>query len=275
MRQGTTTISNIRITYLIGNESAKDTIFFIHGNSISSDSWKKQLTSDLLKKYRLIAFDLPAHGGSGTSLNPAEDYSLPGLGLIIAKAIQAVAGNDSYMIVGLSLGTNILAEALAFKLKPQGIVLAGSCIIGGKYTIDKLVRPNTNVFVVFTEKSPEAEVVKYASEVMFSNDENYVKEFIKDYYGVKSRFRALLSASIQQQKYSNEVELIARIAKPVLIIFGKDEKIIDPDYLDNAPFNLWNKVYKIPGAGHLVNIDQPDAFNKLVSIYAREVFNNP
>lgn len=40
-----------------------------------------------------------------------------------------------------------------------------------------------------------------------------------------------------------------------------------------APINLWKKtVYKIPGASHFVNIDAPEAFNKLVAEFAKDMF---
>lgn len=274
MQQRTITISNIQIAYLIKNEFVENTIFFIHGNSVSSRSWKKQLDSELLSKYRLIAFDLPAHGDSGASANPEQDYSLPGLGLIIANAIKALAGNDAYILVGLSLGTNILAEALAFDLKPSGIVLAGSCIVGGKYTIESFVKPDTNVHVVFTEQSPEAEVKKYTSEVMFNPDEIDIEEFISDYYRVKPSFRSCLNASLQLQNYSDQIALIQKINKPILLIFGKDEKIVNPDYLDDAPLNLWhNTVFKLSSASHLVHTDQANEFNLLLANYAKDVLD--
>lgn len=274
MEQRIITVSNIKIAYLIKNESAKDIIFFIHGNSVSSRSWKKQLDSELLSNYRLIAFDLPAHGDSGASTNPEQDYSLPGLGLIVANAIKALADNDAYVLVGLSLGTNILAEALAFDLKPAGIVLAGSCIVGGKYTIESFVKPDTNVHVVFTEQSPKTELRKYASEVMFAPDAIDIEEFISDYYRVKSYFRSCLNTSLQQQNYSNQIALVQNINKPILLIFGKDERIVNPDYLDDAPFNLWHKtIFKLSRASHLVHIDQAGEFNRLISDYAKDMLS--
>ena len=108
---------------------------------------------------------------------------------------------------------------------------------------------------------------------MNNDNEIIVEEFVADYYKVKLPFRSALMNSIQEQQFSNEIELIAYVNNPILMIFGEEEQIINPDYLDDAPFNLWNNtIYKIPNAGHLVHLDQPDAFNKLISEYAADIF---
>jgi len=49
--------------------------------------------------------------------------------------------------------------------------------------------------------------------------------------------------------------------------------IVDPDYLDDAELNLWkDSIFKLPSASHLVHIDQPKAFNRLLADYANNVF---
>ncbi|MBB5439415.1 pimeloyl-ACP methyl ester carboxylesterase [Pedobacter sp. AK017] len=273
MTQKFITIANCKLAYLEKNSTAQNTIFFIHGNSVSSRSWKAQLSSERLQGYRLIAIDLPAHGDSGASADPGADYSIPGLGAIVAAAIKVLTADRPYILVALSLGTNIMAESLAFGLHPAGIVLAGSCLIGEKYTLDSFVYPDTNVAVVFTEQAPQNEVRLYASQVMSNSDASVVEEFVTDYYQVKLPFRSSLSGSIQEQKYNDQIALIHAVDKPALVIFGKDEQVINPDYLDDAPFKLWqNTVFKIPGASHLVQSDRPEEFNKLLADYAAATF---
>lgn len=273
MEKKTITINAIELAYVEINANARETIFFIHGNSVSSVSWKKQLVSELLNSCRLIAIDLPAHGDSGTSTNGAQDFNLPALGQIMAIAIKELAGDKPYIMAGISLGTNILAEALAFDLQPVGLVLGGSCIVGGAYTVNSFVMPNTNVYVVFTDESSLNEVSQYTSQVMLSTAEEDVHDFISDYYRVKIPFRSALADSIGNQQYSDEIALVKSVNKPVLIVFGKDELIVDPDYLDDAELSLWRgSIFKLPGASHLVHIDQPEAFNKLLADYAKDMF---
>ena len=273
MQRKSIVISDIKISYLIKNESAVNTIFFIHGNSISSRTWMKQLESPLFKDYRLIAFDLPAHGESQASPHPENDYSMPGLAIVMTLAVAALVGDSPYILSGVSLGSNIVAEMLHFNIIPDGIVLAGTSVIGRKYTQEKFVKPDTHVFVALKDQSVEDEVRNYAAEEMLTSNENDVEEFVEDYYRVKFPFRSFLKSSIEQKHYSDEILLLQHVKNPILMIFGNDEQIVDPDYLDKAILNIWNDhIIKIPGASHLVNVDQPDAFNTVMADYAEEMF---
>ena len=120
----------VSLAYLEKNPQFEKTVYFIHGNSGSCRTWRKQFCYEFFNSYRLIAFDLPAHGQSSASDNPTHDYSPITTGQIIATAIKNLANDNSYALVGFSYGTNVIAEALNHNLKPAGIVLNASCVIG-------------------------------------------------------------------------------------------------------------------------------------------------
>lgn len=166
MRKTFITTADTKLAYLDKNEDKEHVIFFIHGNSISSSSWASQFNSELLKNYRLITIDLPAHGDSAVATDSASGYSIPGLGATLATTIKTLAGIRPYIIAGISLGTNIIAEPLAFGLQPQGLVLAGSCLVGGKYTLNSFAYPETHIHVVFTEEAPDGSFGKTAEYVV-------------------------------------------------------------------------------------------------------------
>ncbi len=108
---------DITLSYVEENELFDETIFFIHGNSGSSNTWRKQLSSEILSTYRLVAFDLPGHGASPALENP-EGYNVIYLAKLIAAAIRKLS-KGVYYIIGLSLGTNICAEMISFDISPK------------------------------------------------------------------------------------------------------------------------------------------------------------
>lgn len=56
-------------------------------------------------------------------------------------------------------------------------------------------------------------------------------------------------------------------------MFEEEEHIINQDYLDAPPFELWEeKVFKIPKASYLVHQDQPKAVSALLLKYVRDQF---
>ena len=140
MEQKFILIDGISIAYFEKNCEKENSIFFIHGNSSSSAIWLKQFESELLSGYRLIAFDLPAHGASGALNGSGIEYGLPVLGKIMAAAVKESAGDGAYIIAGLSLGTNIVAEMLAHTIAPAGVIVIGSCMIGGEYTMERVFK---------------------------------------------------------------------------------------------------------------------------------------
>jgi pimeloyl-ACP methyl ester carboxylesterase len=266
------TVNGLQIAYYQRNPEQTNIIFFIHGNSGSSGVWRKQVENDLLNDYRLIAIDLPNHGKS-SAIRADGDFSLPAIAKIMGTAISQLADGKPFIICGVSLGTNIVAEMLTDTFQPKGLLMAGPCVVGKGFELDKIILPGADVTAVFAENLPETIVTRYAGETSISPDDKDRESFLTDYYAVKGNFRSSLYASIAAGKYSDEIELLQKMNVPVCIIFGKDEKVVNTEYLNNAPINLWNQtIYTIPGASHLVNIDAPEPFNQLLAAFAKEVF---
>lgn len=268
------TSKSVDLAFFEVTRESKKLVFFIHGNSSSAKTWKRQYADPLFSNYRLIFLELPGHGQSGGSTDPLNDYTLPALGATMAEAINKLADGLPYIIIAASLGTNIIAEALKFNLHPKGLVLVGPCITGGKYKFENMVKPGTAVSVVLTDNAPLNQVEQYASEIILDSDPLIRQEFVNDYLKVKAQFRSSLAMSIQNNNYSNQIELVKSINVPVLIVFGREEKVIDPHYLNDSPFMLWNdEVIRLSNASHLAYIDQSKSFNLTVIEYLENHFN--
>ncbi|MES1216061.1 MAG: alpha/beta hydrolase [Bacteroidota bacterium] len=264
------TIEGVQLAYTEKNPAAQKTIFFIHGNSSSFRIWKSQFKSDLLSAYRLIAVDLPANGQSSA----CEDYSLPGIARLISLALLSLVAAGDYILAGLSLGTNIVAEMLTNDIDPAGIIILGSCMLGAEYGMERVFRPGVDMHAAFTDIITEEELKQYWSLAGASSvDINKYKAFAEDYSLVKDKFRSRMFASVVEGKISDQVGLLERSGIPSLVIFGYDELVCDKDYLDNSAINLWNnKVFKLPDAGHLVPLDKQQELNILIDDFAKDVF---
>lgn len=263
-------VDNCKIAYFEKNPDSAQTIFFIPGNSVSKRVWRKQMNSAELSPYRLIAIDFPAHGDSDAM--DERYYTFIGLAEILSKVITALSDDKPYILAGVSLGTNIIAEMLAFDLVPIGLVLAGPCVFGENYKVEQIAKPGTHVGVAFTDESDENEVLSYAHETSLSEYGDDLEIFFEDFRSVKAPFRSALGKSIFEGNFKDELRLIKEKNILSLVIFGKNELVVDCDYLDNAELPLWKPVYKIQGASHLVNIDQPIEFNETINEFAEFVF---
>ncbi|MDB5261841.1 MAG: alpha/beta hydrolase fold protein [Adhaeribacter sp.] len=272
MMPQTITIENIILAYREVNAHQPRTIFFLHGNSSSAKTWENQLDDAQFASYRLIAFDLPAHGDSGVSPNPQDHYGLADLGRVMGQAINKLTRDEEYLVIGCSLGSNILCEALS-QLQPKGLVMAASSIVGEDYPFGAISNSQIDTSPIFMEEVPAAAVRAFYANSVAKNNDTVLAALFEDYNRVKSPFRSVMfGQSMHGGRVSDEIALLKKSGVPLLVVFGAEEKIIKPDYLDNAVLNTWrNTVFKIPAAGHLLHLDQPVAFNQLVADFAHEI----
>ncbi len=266
-------IDGFTISYLEANSEAQNTIFFIHGNSCSSKMWEKQLTDEALKNFRLIAFDLPGHGLS-SAFAIGKMYSMPSLAEILSNAIKELSKNNGdYILTGFSLGTNAVAETLAFDIEPAGMVIAGSCLLGGDIDFSKVAHPEFDATVIFTGHPPKEQIDKYWDKALPRSTTEEIGMFRQDYDSTDSFFRSTILQSALDGQISNEIELVQQFNKPVFFVFGTEETSVNNDYLNNVPLPFWKGApVKIPGAGHFVTLEKAETFNSLLVEYANEVF---
>jgi pimeloyl-ACP methyl ester carboxylesterase len=266
-------VEGLNLAHIEKNPEAAQTIFFIHGNSGSSLTWSKQLESVLLSDFRLIAFDLPGHGFSDDSPNPDLDYSPIRLGQIMADAVSRLAVRQPYILIGFSLGTNIIGEMLYRNLTPAGIVLVSSCVINTVSDLQTVFLPNENANNFFSDSVSAENLAKLARDCFYLPDTNEMEKFKTDFQKTKVPFRSTLMKKAGEGAVNDEIELLEKIGLSILTIFGNEDKIVNVDYLDTIPLVIWqNAIYKLPQAGHFVHIDQAEKVNQLISDYVAEMF---
>ena len=268
-------VKNQTISYVEKNAAKSKTIFFLHGNSGSVLSWSKQLNDPQLSDYRMVAFDLPAHGNSDPFKNK-DKYNLLFIAELMAEAMQLCLNNEEYIIVGFSLGTNIAAGMLRHNIYPKGIVLISPCIAGESISLNAIGLPGFNAEVLFNDECTMEALELYiglASMSTRGSDHTTIKE---DYHKVKAPFRSMLLKTAMEGEMNDEIALFNNYASgPLLILFGQEEQIINPGYLDKAHLPVWNNmIYKIAHASHFVHVDQPEATNHLLANYCRSYLHS-
>ncbi|MEO7534321.1 MAG: alpha/beta hydrolase [Ferruginibacter sp.] len=263
-------IKGSKIAVKVSGEGTK-TILCIHGNSLCSDMWLSQLTSrQLSKNYRLIAFDLPGHGQSGWVENTATGYKTKTMSLLVQDILNFYK-TTSHVLVASSFGTNVIGEICTPTPGCKGIVLVSPCIVSNnlppQVIFTGLPVPPVNVMGLPSEN----ELQQFAS-VMAFNNKSVRENFILSFKKTDPAFREELGKSLLSNEWSDEVTNIATFKVPVCVIFGKEEKLIKTAYLNSFP-SLWNnETILIENAGHLVNQEQPENFNKILASFTSEVF---
>ena len=121
-----------------GNPNGPE-IIFIHGFLQSHLTWWKQVTDTMLaKKFRMITFDLPGHGGSDKPWDPAifnngENYA------DTLNAVITASGMKKPVLVGWSYGTRVVCDYL---IKYGDSHIGGINFVGSAVSSDpKLLGP--------------------------------------------------------------------------------------------------------------------------------------
>lgn len=265
------TVSGLKVSYLEQNPSAAITIFFFHGNSNSARLWSFQFSDHLLNEYRLIAVDFPGHGESSPiKTDDLCRYQVKAFGELMAGVVDSLSGNDPYFLAGLSLGSNVIAEMLNYSVHPKGLILLSPTIVGTGVAPNASIDEELVSTVLFTDNRDIALAKAYFHLASLSLDEHIEQLLLKDYLDSDPLFRTHLLQSAIDGMYSDEVSLLQVTKLPLLIIFGQEDRVISPEILNSIPFNLWQeKLFKLPHAAHLVNIDQGTCTDLLITNYIK------
>lgn len=253
-------------------DSKSPAIIFIHNASGSSKIWYHQFDDEqLLRNFSLYAFDLPGHGQSG-KLKNTEGYSLKRLGKIVVDIIEQLQVKE-YILVTLSIAGNIIGECIGDLKGCKGIFMAGPSLLGKNFPVTALLKPYPYTHLLTAVNATKDELNDYARYVMYHPSEKDMQVFTEDYAKTDPDFRLAMGKVLEESDYSDEVENLKESQLPLALVYGKEEAIVQPLYLQNAGFTLWgNKIHLIEKAGHLVNIDSKATFNEYLYSFAKNAF---
>lgn len=267
-------IGELSIAYIEVHPVIEKTIFFLHGNSGSVNTWMQQLSAEVFKDFRLVAIDLPGHGDSETCKKPLEDYSPQNMAKIMAHAVETLSEGKSYILCGFSFGTNLIAEMLAYDIKPAGIALIAMCCVGKKAPLDLVFQSSNAPLIFFYNEVSHLIVHEYVQKI--TSNKIAVTFIAEDYFRTDNHFRPSLIQNASAGNFSDELTLLENVKIPLCIIFGDTDSIVNIDYLTNTTLLLWeNQIHYLSGAGHFVHLDTPLAVNDILLRYANYISTNP
>jgi pimeloyl-ACP methyl ester carboxylesterase len=240
-------------------------IVLIHCYGCSLEWWDRMVPL-LSEEHRVIRIDLLGHGGSA---KPSGGYAIEGQAALVGEALNRL-GVQGGVVVGHSLGASV-ATALAeqsSELVDRVVDIDGS--------------PDTENYgegLPFLAKLAYAPVIgEFLDRVTpdFVVEDNFEEAFAPGYDmdsgfedpdQVVDSFRAMTYTSFDQTRsavddYTEEIPLDERLtdaAVPLLVIFGSEDQIADPDEslagFEDVP---GVRLATVEGAGHSPNVEKPE-----------------
>lgn len=246
-------------------------ILLVHGNSSSGLTFRNQLHSPLGERHRLVAVDLPGHGGSDRARAPRSQYSLPGYANVIVDLCERLDLTDA-VIVGWSLGGHIALEASIRLRTAAGYMIFGTPPLGFPPDMERAFQPNPAMAAGFTADLGDEAIEAYVGSFFRPGAPPPPAQFTTDVRRTDPLARAFLAEGIRPGGYEDELNAVANLRLPIAILHGEGEQLVNGDYLKSltAP-TLWcGSVQFIADAGHAPHWEQPQRFNVLLEAFTLE-----
>ena len=238
-----------------GISKERDTVLFIHGAGGGQFSWSFQ-KGFFEREFNPIIIELPGHGESGGQ-GEEEIKRYAEHVFLFLKTL----GLERLFLVGHSMGGAIVQTlALTHPEGMKGIVLVGTgarlkvfpaVLEGIKDHFEETVR--RIVQYAYSRKAPPELIERGIEHLMTCRPQVLYGDFL-----ACDRFDLM-----------TEVE---KINLPTLIICGSDDEMTPVKYSEYLHHHIGHSILEIlPGAGHMVMMESPDAFNQKVSEFLRGI----
>jgi 3-oxoadipate enol-lactonase len=258
------------ITLAYDDHGAGQPVLFLHAFPLNKSMWQEQITALLAEsRFRLVALDWRGFGESGITaeVSTMEQFADDTAGLMDSLGI------DAAILCGLSMGGY---AAFAFLRKyPQrvsGLILADT-------------RPGADSAEAQANRESVASLAE--SQGTSAIADLQLPRLISDYTRqhspeVERRVRQMIAAATPQgiaaasrgmAQRADSSDLLSSITCPTLVLVGEQDVLTPPQLAQEYATKIPGVQFVvIPHAGHLSNLEEPQAFLQAVSGFLRTWF---
>ncbi|HPJ03537.1 MAG TPA: alpha/beta fold hydrolase [Candidatus Limiplasma sp.] len=241
---------------MIGYESAGqgNALVFLHGALVDRRMWRAQADA-FSDRYRVVCVDLPGHGESaGMPVQSVKAMAETVIALLDSLSI------DRFLLCGHSLGGMVAQEiTLRYPGRVRGLILAESSFGTASSLAERLGTASTRMMLrLMTQK----QLVRL-SATSYGKLHPAVKAYIEAAMGAYDiqTSRAVMGAALE---YSSR-DGLGDIRCPVLILAAACNRQTHRQARQFTKLIHGAEMEMIPNALHLLNLDQPAAFNETVA----------
>lgn len=263
----TASISDIRVHYRDSGDGPP--LVFIHGAWSDAEGWQPQVEA-FGDDYRTITYDLRGHGETGPS--DRQPYSVD----LFVEDLEALLDEldvDRPVLCGLSLGSMIAQSYLArHPDRVEGVVLAGALQTFPpvriptplKYAMSPMVPLSMSLTTMGTRATFKAllgSIRMITGGPWLSRDADTRRSALEAVEETsRGEFRKIFKAL-----YQYEPPALDGISVPALIVYGEHDARPVKRQSDELARTLGGRAVQIADAAHLVNQDNPEAFNETLA----------
>ncbi len=239
-------------------------LVLVHGFPLSKAMWRPQLDA-LAGSARVLAVDLPGFGGSRGFDGPP---SVEAMADRVAEFLDALQIREPAVLGGLSMGGYVtLAFARRHAARLRGLVLADTKADAdddtGKANRDKMI-------ALVNESGPRVVIEQMLPKLLGADTvarRPAVAEEVRA-IGAAQPAAAIADALRAMRDRPDATPGLSAVSVPTLVVVGEQDALTPPMKAEELGRAIRGaKVQVIPGAGHMANLEDPEAFNAAVRAF--------
>lgn len=245
-----------RIHYRVDGPAEGVPLLLSHSLGVTLETWAPQVAA-LADRFRVVRYDARGHGGSDA---PEGAYEIGQLARD-ALAVLDAEGIAQTHLLGLSMG-GMVGMWIATHA-PQRI---GRLVLANT-TPHIPLRDMWNSRIETALREGMAPIAaptlgRWLGDAIKAREPHVVEQIIAGMRGMSPVGYAGCCAALRE---ADQRETIARITAPTLVITGSADLATTPALADSMAATIPGaRAEIIPDAGHLSNVEQPEAFNRVV-----------
>ena len=235
-------------------------LVLLHAYPLSREMWRPQIAA-LSRDFRVLAPDLP---GFGDSAGFADDPSIDGMAAAVAEFLDAISVTEPVALGGLSMGGYVaMAFARKYPDRLRALILADT----RAEPDDATAKANRDKSIAFALDKSAADVIEQMLPRMVSAETRTERPEVvaevrriagaQSVAGIVNALKALRDRPDARPELDNN-------GIPTLVLVGAEDALTPPSLSQDLAVRTRGSMEIIPGAGHLSNLERPDAFNEAV-----------
>jgi 3-oxoadipate enol-lactonase len=262
-----TTINGINIAY--DDHGIGAPVIFLHAFPLNRSMWEGELKTLLLEeRYRLVALDWPGFGESEiiSDVSTMEFFADCLAGLMDKLGMQAA------ILCGLSMGGYAAFAFLRkYPRRVAGLILSDT-------------RPEADTPEGRANRENVARIAETEGTEAIANLQipRVLSEYTRQHHPqVELRVRQMINATTPRgiaaasrgmAQRADSTDLLAGISCPTLVVVGEQDVLTPPSVAQSYAARIPGAQFiTIPNAGHLSNLEQPEAFLQGIDGFLRSV----
>lgn len=241
--------------------TSEEWVTFIHGAGGSSSIWYKQL-KQFKENFNVLLIDLRGHGNSKSlGLTSIPKYTFRDVTKDVVEVIEHLKIQSSHF-VGISLGTIIIRELAEIIPNRVSSMIMGGAILKMNFRSQILMKmgfvlrsvvPYILLYKLFAFIIMPRQKHKESRNLFVREAKKlYQKEFIR-WFGLTTTVNPILRLFRSKDP-----------GIPTLYVMGDEDYMFLPPVRMTAQKHDSAELQVLPACGHVVNVEKPLLFNKLV-----------